>query len=171
MMLPALRGLAQLADYAPIVAIDRREQDPIPFHRLKTQPATLLTGDYSIAGLEHLFSVERKTISDLVGCCVGDSRDRFERELHRIRGFRFRRLLIVGSEEDLRAGRYRSNIKPKAVLATLAAFEIRYDTPVIYAATPRTAGRLVEKWAWYFAREITNQANDLLRGCREEVKP
>ena len=31
--------------------------------------------------------MERKTLPDLVGCCMGDNRERFERELHRMRGY------------------------------------------------------------------------------------
>jgi DNA excision repair protein ERCC-4 len=78
-----------------------------------------MTGDYSVAGLENLFAVERKSIFDLVGCCMGQNRERFERELHRIRGFRFKCLLIVGTKEQIQKGNYCSHIKPQAVLATL----------------------------------------------------
>jgi hypothetical protein len=56
------------------------------------------------------------------------NRERFERELHRMRGFRFKRLLIVGNEEDIRNGQYHSQIKPSAVLATLATFEVVFLT-------------------------------------------
>ena len=42
---------------------------------------------------------------ELVACCMGDNRVRFERELHRLRGYRFKRLLIVGSEKDIREHR------------------------------------------------------------------
>jgi hypothetical protein len=48
--------------------------------------------------------VERKSIGDVVACCVGQSRERFERELHRLRGFRFKRLLVVGNEAEILAG-------------------------------------------------------------------
>jgi hypothetical protein len=37
-------------------------------------------------------------------CCMGENRQRFERELHRLRGFRFARLLVVGSEEEILQG-------------------------------------------------------------------
>jgi ERCC4-type nuclease len=94
--LPALRGLGTLADHEPVIVIDTREQDPLVFSRLQSVRGTLTTGDYSIAGLESLFAVERKSISDLVGCCMGDSRQRFERELHRLRGFRLRNLHPIG---------------------------------------------------------------------------
>jgi hypothetical protein len=103
----------ELADRAPVIVIDTREQEPLAFERLASVRGTLQTGDYSVAGLQDLFSIERKTVSDLVGCCMGENRDRFERELHRLRGYRFKRLLVVGSEAEILAGQYHSNIKPK----------------------------------------------------------
>jgi DNA excision repair protein ERCC-4 len=77
-----------------VVVFDSREQDPLIFQNLTSVRGTLYTGDYSILGLEELIAVERKTIPDLVSCCMGENRERFERELHRLRGFRFKRLLI-----------------------------------------------------------------------------
>jgi len=82
--LPALRSLGDLADQAPVIIIDSREQTPLQFTRLEARVATLPSGDYSIAGLEELFAVERKSIPDLVACCTGQNRERFERELHRL---------------------------------------------------------------------------------------
>jgi DNA excision repair protein ERCC-4 len=162
--LPALKSLAELADREPVIVVDTREQDPLAFQRLASVRGTLQTGDYSVSGLEDLFSIERKTISDLVGCCMGDNRERFERELHRLRGFRFKRLLVVGSEGEILAGEYHSNIKPQAVLATLCAFEVRYDLPVVFVPTPEAAARLIERWAFYFVRETVEAVNDLWRG-------
>jgi ERCC4-type nuclease len=114
--------------------------------------------------LETLFGVERKSIPDLVSCCAASNRERFENELHRLRGFRFRRLLVIGSRAEIEAGHYRSNITPAAVLGTLAAFEIRYDCPVVFEPTPEAAGRRVESWAWYAARESVETCNAILRG-------
>jgi DNA excision repair protein ERCC-4 len=67
---------------------------------------------------------------------MGENRARFERELHRLRGYRFKRLLVVGSEAEILAGQYHSDIKPNAVLATLCAFEVRYDLPVVLCRPP-----------------------------------
>jgi ERCC4-type nuclease len=118
--------------------------------------------------LRDSFAVERKSIDDLANCCLSSSRERFEHELHRLRGFRFKRLLVVGSREDIAAGHYHSRIAPKAVLATLGAFETRY-VPVVFAATPEEAARMIEQWAFYFSREIVENANALLRGCQAEI--
>jgi DNA excision repair protein ERCC-4 len=160
--LPALRSLGE-AGTEPVLVTDAREQLPLPFTRLKSVCGTLQTGDYSVVGLEQHFAVERKTISDLVGCCIGQNRERFERELHRLRGFRFKRLLIVGTEAEILKGDYRSNIKPAAVIGTLGAFESRYDLPVVFKASAELAADQVERWAWYFAREMVETVNSLWR--------
>jgi ERCC4-type nuclease len=161
--LPALRHLGDLAGVVPCVVVDTREQTPLPIRRLPVVRAGLLTADYSVSGLEAVFGVERKSIADLVSCCCASNRERFENELHRLRGFRFKRLLIVGTRQEIEAGAYRSNIRPACVLGTLAAFEVRYDVPVVFEPDPASAARRVESWAWYAAREHVEQVNALLR--------
>ena len=79
-----------------VALVDTREQKPLCLDPLSTEPASLQTGDYSLAGLRDLVAVERKSLEDLVAW-VGRERARFERELHRLRGFRHR-LLIIGSD-------------------------------------------------------------------------
>lgn len=169
--LPVLRSLGNLANTRPTIIVDNREIQPLVFSRLESRPGTLQTGDYSIAGLESLFCLERKTIPDIVACCQGANRERFMRELHRLRGFRFKRLLVVGREDDIHLGRYHSSITPKAVFATLGAFECRYDTPVVFCSTASLAAYRVEEWAYWFAREYVLAANNLLRAATngEEV--
>jgi hypothetical protein len=54
-------------------------------------------------------------------------------------------LLVVGSEAEILAGQYHSNIKPKAGLASVCAFEVRYDLPVVFVPTTQAGGRLVER--------------------------
>jgi ERCC4-type nuclease len=114
--LPGLRGLRDLADLRPTIVIDSREQAPLHFERLRSVTGNLYVGDYSIAGCESSFSVERKSIDDLVNCCMGENRERLERELLRLRGYCFKRLLVIGTREDIAAGRYHSRIAPKVVL-------------------------------------------------------
>ena len=161
-MLPGLRGLRDLADCRPKIVIDSREQSPLVFTRLESVVGILYSGDYGIRGMEASFAVERKSIDDLANCCMGANRERFEHELLRLRGYRFRRLLVIGTREDIAAGHYHSKIAPKAVLATLCAFEVRY-LPVVFAETPEVGAREVERWAWWFSREVVENANDLLR--------
>lgn len=161
--LPALRCLGAIADTRVVIVVDNREQEPLQFINLASETGTLQSGDYSFRGAEELFAVERKSIGDLVGCCVGDNRERFFRELHRLRGFKFKRLVIVGSRKAIEAGNYRSKLNPKAVFATLSAVEVRYDVPVVFAADARDAALLIESWAFWFAREMVEGVNDVAR--------
>ena len=144
------------------IITDTREQTPLPFSNLPSVPGTLLTGDYSIRGLEHLFAIERKTIDDLVHSVI-QQRERFEKELHRLRGFQFARLLIIGSEQQIEQGYYRSNANPKAVLHSLHALEVRYSVPVVFNPTPESAALLIERWGYWLAREIFKNASLLNR--------
>jgi hypothetical protein len=151
------------------VIIDQREQAPLPFSQLKTQPGTLYSGDYSVLGAEELFAIERKTLADLVACCTSE-RERFKRELHRLRGYRFKRLVVIGSEAEILGAQYRSNISPRAVLATLYCFEVRYE-PFEFCATPENAGWLIELWAIWFARELHKNLNSLIENSRSPTAP
>ena len=170
--LPALRHLGDLAGMLPTIVVDTREETPLRFKRLPSIRDGMRTGDYSVVGMKELFSVERKTIEDLVSCCINTkpkcNRDRFERELHRLRGYWFRRLLVVGRRADIIMHNYRSEISPASILGTLATFEVRYQVPVVFAATPERAAAMVEVWAWYAAREQIMAVNDILRGGKSK---
>lgn len=168
--LPALKSLGDLSERLPAVVIDTREQDPLPVRQLPVVRAGLYTGDYSVCGLESLIAIERKSIPDLVSCCASSNRERFENELHRLRGFRFRRLLVIGKRQDIEQGNYRSNVRPSAVLGTLATFEIRFDCPVVFADTPATGAAMVEAWCWYAAREYVCAVNGMLRGANKTTE-
>jgi len=170
--LPALKSLGDLADLRPVLVIDNREIQPLTFTRLASVKGSLYSGDISIQGLEDQFSIERKgSVEELVSCCTGQ-RERFEHELHRLRGFRFKRLVVIGSRAEIEVQRYRSRVAPAAVLGTLAAWEIRFDLPTVFFSSPEEAARQIERWAFYFARQVVRDANNLLRGCREvKAKP
>lgn len=161
--LPALKSLGDLADTKPTVVIDSREQSPLVFRRLPSVVGTLLTGDYSIRGAEHLFAVERKSVADLAACCMGENRRRFERELHRLRGFHWRRLLIIGTELEIQQGVPFSRIRPASVFGSLSAWECRFDVPIVWCHTPEAAAVRVERWVCYFASELVKSVNGLRR--------
>lgn len=80
---------------SPPIIVDSREQCPLVF-TVSSETGTLETGDYSVIGLTHLITVERKSLANLLAC-AGRERDRFKRELQRLRAYRFR-LLVVESD-------------------------------------------------------------------------
>lgn len=141
------------AEDLPRLVIDTREQTPLVFTRLSAERGGLYSADYSIAGLTEYFGIERKSVADFVACCTGQNRERFHHELHRLRGYTFARLLVVGTKEEIVQGNYRSRIKPQCVLATLSAVEARY-CPVVFTADPAEAALIVECWAAWFHREF-----------------
>ncbi len=145
-----------MSTFSPVILVDTREQDPFEFANLSAEPGTLDTGDYSIRGLEHLIAVERKSLPDLLNC-LGRDRDRFKRELQRLRGFRFRALVIEASHTDLEAGRWRSQIKPASVLGSLAAWQAQYSLPVMLAGDHEAAAKFAERYLFQAARCVAKE--------------
>ncbi len=145
-----------MAKLSPVIIIDRREQCPWDFHNLPSEPGSLATGDYSIKGLEHLVVVERKSLPDLLGC-VGRERDRFKRELQRLRGYRFRCLVVEASYADLEGGEWRSKIQPSHVLGSLAAWMAQFGLPIWLAGDHESAARFAEKYLFQAARCIAQE--------------
>lgn len=163
--LPALKALGELRNARPVIVIDTREQTPLVFDEdTPTTTGTLETGDYSVAGLEWLVAIERKSIADLTGSLTA-GRERFERELCRLRGYRFRRLLVEGTAADVDEHLYRSQITPAAIWGALASYEVRYDLPFVFAGDRQRAAKMVTRWAYYCAREYVVTANEVARGC------
>lgn len=137
----------------PVIIIDSREQRPLHFKALASARGTLATGDYSIAGLTHLVAVERKSLDDLLAC-VGRDRDRFKRELQRLRTHRFRLLVIEADAATIDRGEWRSNLQPSHVLGSLAAWQAQYGLPVWLAGDHDGAARYVERYLYQAARCI-----------------
>ena len=123
--------------------IDTREQKPYPL-----KPAMrvgLPSGDYSIEGYEQRLVVERKELSDLLGCCTA-GRERFERELERLSSYRYAGLVIEANLAHLLFGSYQhTQVHPSAVVGSLVAWSIRYGVPVWFAGTRRD-GQLMTQW-------------------------
>jgi len=140
----------------PTIVVDSREKCAWLFENLPTERAALDTGDYSIRGLTHLVAVERKSLPDLLAC-VGAQRGRFKRELQRLRGYRFRCLVIEASYSDLEAGEWRSKIKPSAVLGSLAAWTVQCSLPVMLAGDHESAARFAERYLYQCARLVASE--------------
>ena len=131
----------------PRLLVDTREQTPLTFEHLQSAPATLQSGDYSVKGLEDVFAVERKSLADLVGS-LKSGRDRFLRELHRLRGFTFVRLLVVGTMKELYTMSQRGRVNLDQVEHSLLSIEHKYGVPVVRVDTPAAGALMVETWAF-----------------------
>ena len=142
-----------------LIKIDTREQLPYSFI-IPSEVGTLPIGDYSISGLEHNISIERKTLDDLVGCLT-QQRKRFERELFRGKALDYFTLVVEGSLSDIQMRKYFSKTPSEAVIQSLLAFSVRYRLPVFFCENRKFGERVTESLLCKFAREIEKQGKAL----------
>lgn len=116
------------------IVIDTREKRPWSFAAgTSTVCACLPAGDYSIQGLETCVAIERKSLDDYVNTVVHNKK-RFALELAKLKTYRFAKIVIEASIEDLLAGNYQSKAEPHSVLAITTALEItHHPVGVIFA--------------------------------------
>lgn len=145
------------------ILVDTREQLPYDFARfvggeidIILKSATLPEGDYAIDMGQPWAIVERKSLSDLITCLSGE-RDRFERELFRLRAYPHAWVIVEGNLDQIVLGQYRSQMSAMAVVATIAAFSVRY-IPILFAGNRETAEMLTWQLLCKAAREVCKMA-------------
>ena len=146
------------------IIIDTREQvndhvtayldsKKIAYHTRK-----LDVGDYSCElngqTFERSFAVERKAnLDELCGNMTAD-RDRFEREFIRAKAFGTKVYLLIenASWDDVYLHNYRSKLSEKSLLATLLAWQTRFNVTVIFCDR-KNAPKLIHGILYYAARD------------------
>jgi DNA excision repair protein ERCC-4 len=145
-----------------IITVDSREPWPHPWSAyfstaVHLERGTLETGDLALAALPDGAVVERKTVSDLLGC-IGRERERFERELKRGRYVGRFVVIVEGTLADvLNEAR---GIHGNAIVGTLAAWTRRY-CPFLFAGDTENAARIAEAFLCGQARETERFAQAL----------
>ena len=116
------------------IVFDSREQCPFRFEGFNAvvEVAGLEAGDYSLQGFERRVAIERKSLPDLVAC-LGVERERFARELSRLRGYDCAAVVVEASADDLRAGHFRAKLNPEAAWQSVLAFAQRYRIPFFWS--------------------------------------
>ncbi len=150
------------------VVVDSREQAPYAFagYDCEVVAGALVTGDYSLAGLEDRAAVERKELSDLLGCLTS-GRERFERELARGRGLDMFLVVVEASWADLAGGRYRSRMQPHAACQSVLAMQGRYRVPFMFCGS-RAAAEYITFWTLAkYLREVEKTAQAILKTHKE----
>ena len=116
-----------------ICVVDSREQKSIfgsrPPKGLHIVTDTLHDGDYSIRGLEHLFCIERKGISDLISYCTTEVK-RTKVKMQRFREMEWVGLIIEAKESEIYSPYYFSKVSPEAIRQSIVSFEIRFGVHV-----------------------------------------
>ena len=149
-----------------IILCDSWEQRPYLFEKydVQVERAGLPTGDYSIAGLEQAAAVERKSLDDLVGCLMGDNRRRFERELMRGSMLDFFAVVIEADLADVKAGRYRSAMKPHSVLQSVCAFSVRHRVSFLWTGSREAGEYMTFSLLGKYASEIERKQYETQKG-------
>jgi ERCC4-type nuclease len=136
----------------PVLLVDTREQKRLCFGSHPTRIATLTTGDYSIEGITDAVAIERKSLSDLYGC-IGQSRERFERELERMSALHYGALVVEATLAEVLTGPPLSRVNPHAAFGSLMAWSVRGRLPIFFCGDRRLAAmtvmKLLEKCAKY----------------------
>lgn len=142
-------------DVKNIVAIvDTREQMPANLGEILVEKNTLDTGDYSIKGLEDYVRIERKSLQDLIGC-IGKERERFERELVRLKGFNHKAVVVECYWSDIYAENWRGQIKSSHVIGSLGRWQLD-GIPFILSGPRPFSCKMIQKLLYLSARQYYN---------------
>jgi DNA excision repair protein ERCC-4 len=160
---------AELKPESVVALVDTREQTPWDLSPLRSEPATLATGDYSVRGLESVVAIERKSLPDLLGC-IGRERARFDREVDRLRGSPVRALIVEASWQDIERGEWRGNVTPQAALGSLLGW-IAGGLPVVMAGDHQRAGVYASRLLYLAARREWRRLRTLASAVDVEPKP
>jgi ERCC4-type nuclease len=139
---------------------DSREQLRLDLTPLKMVTGTLTTGDYSIAGLENIVAVERKSLADLIGC-VGAERERFDREVQRLLAFPARMLVIESTWGAINLGGWRGKVTPASVTGSILGW-VAAGLPTMLVGDHDEAGRAVARFLYIIARRRWRENRSLM---------
>ena len=153
-----------LAKGGLVVVRDSREQEPFDFSGdayagTTVVQGSLVTGDYSVRGLENRVAVERKSLPDLVHC-LGADRERFTRELERSRALESFCVVVESSWQELAKGQYRSRMLPKAACASIMAFMSR-GTQFFFAGSRPAAEWVTHSFLRFYAQDRLEELQNL----------
>ena len=148
--------------------IDSREQTPLHIRAYPVEVVGLPVGDYGIKGFSGWenpqFIIERKSLSNLIGSLT-QGRERFLREVEKLKRFRFAAIVIEAQESDVLSGEYLSKATPQSIVQSLAAIQVRAGIHIIWAMNADGAVKTVESLARQFCRGIEKDHKRLLKAC------
>lgn len=158
-----------------VILIDTREQDTrllrarIKDMDCKTERSTLCFGDYSAKfllpdggwlSLDDKVTVERKMSLDELAQCYCQDRGRFRSEFERAKKANGKMYLLVedGNWEKIFAGRYRTQMSSKAMLASVCAWLARYNCQILFCQ-PETTGKLIKQVLYREGKELMDRGD------------
>lgn len=130
----------------PIIIVDTREQERYEFkateHCAGFEIAKLDCGDYGLKQYPNLIVIERKKSVDELCGNFGINRERFERELERMKSIKLKYIVV----EDYWTSIFRphfSNLPVNVIFESIFALELKYNIHFIFAGTRSMAHNIV----------------------------
>jgi hypothetical protein len=134
------------------IIIDTREQQPWNFNDYTKAHKKLDTGDYSIEGLEHILTIERKKSSSEFATNIVESR--FKDVVMRLSQFKYSFLLLEFNLEDLLIYPEGSTvpkrmwdkvkITPSFLIKNILELQLNHNIKVIFCGSASNAEKIAE---------------------------
>ena len=145
------------------VLVDTREKRPFSMGAMPTEPGSLATGDYVLKAAPNFAVVERKSIGDLAGC-LGSGRERFEKELQRLRAFSRRITVVECSYPDL-LNYHRTEISPASIAGSIASWSGKY-CGFLFAGNRVDAADFVQRFLFLAAKTLWDMGENFRKELR-----
>jgi ERCC4-type nuclease len=160
----AERGGTQLQTPRPTLLVDTREQNPFNFSRFKgwfagIEKKALQLGDYSIAGLEDVCVVERKSLSDLVHSCTVE-RTAFVNRLRLMARYPHRLLVVTSALSQIKSPYAHASVDPNRTTQFLIAMLAGLQMPFVCSETHELGEELVGSYLYHVHLYHWLESND-----------
>lgn len=152
-----------------VVIVDTREQKndhilqflhrievPYIIEKMETADYTFTLPNYPELNLDGAILIEKKNSLDEIAGNFTRDRERFTREFERVREEHLHLVIEQASWKKLLTGTYRSQMQPKAFMASLLTFNVRYGCPVWFVGVAESPV-LIYNLLYYELKEHLNQ--------------
>jgi ERCC4-type nuclease len=160
----AERGGTELRVPRPVLIVDSREQYPFSFSRFRgwfsgVERRALRLGDYSIAGLESVCTVERKDLPDLVHSLT-EGRRTFVKRLRQMSRLPQRLLVITAPLSQVKSPYPHSPVNPNKITQSLIASLAGLGVPFLCVETHKLGEEIVASYLYQAFLYHWLEAND-----------
>ena len=148
----AERGGTQLHTPKPTLIVDTREQNPFSFARFRgwfagVKHKALKVGDYSVAGLEDVCTVERKDLPDLIHSFTTD-RAVFVERLRRMSCYPHQLLVVTAALSEVKSPYGGTSINPNRITQSLIAALAGLGVPFLCVETHDLGAEIVASYLY-----------------------
>ena len=136
------------------IVVDSREQCPFRFegYPVEVETGALASADYSLHGFTDRIGIERKSMQDLIHC-LGPDRERFSRELQRLKAYDSSAVVIEQPQSVLRLGHYRSAMNAESAWQSVIALSMRFRVPFWFCDSRADAEAVTFNFLRHYARD------------------